>query len=264
MLELLQIEWLKLRRYRTFWVLYLLMILAFPMLMSLAYYVQTRFPKEGRFLFDPAAFFQFPLVWQTAAWLGGFVIMLPALLLITLVTNEFAYRTHRQNIIDGWTRLQFLYAKWIVILLLTVTATLCVFFTALVYGLICGRELSVTSWTEQVQFAGYFFAGMLDYMVWAMLLALLLKRAGLTIGLYLLYAWIIEKIAGIVLNRVAFPAGHYLPLEISNRLVPNPFLKKFPGLAPDTTPASLYLLGTAVYIVIALWLSARLFSRADL
>ncbi len=41
--------------------------------------------------------FAFPEVWQTIAWNSGMLILLPAILIITLTTNEFTYKTHRQK-----------------------------------------------------------------------------------------------------------------------------------------------------------------------
>ncbi|MFK5098226.1 hypothetical protein, partial [Klebsiella pneumoniae] len=57
--------------------------------------------------------FVFPEVWQTVAYFSSFFVLLPSILVIMLVTNEYTYKTHRQNIIDGWSRNEFLLSKLI-------------------------------------------------------------------------------------------------------------------------------------------------------
>jgi ABC-2 type transport system permease protein len=264
MRTLLQIEWLKLKKYRTFWVLYIFMLISFPAVVSLVYVIQTEFPRKARVIFDPVTFFKFPYIWQTTAWLGGFLMILPALLIITLVTNEYTFKTHRQNIIDGLNRLQFIFSKWMIVLGISLSATISVLITAFCFGLICGKELSVTSYAESLQYVFYFLVEILDYLSVAMLLSLLIKRAGLAMGAFFLYAWIIEKIIYVIFEKNNSVIGHYLPLQVTDSLIPNPFFNKLPGVTADTTSPVVYLLFIAAYIVLFSFIEARMFNRADL
>ncbi len=50
--------------------------------------------------------------------------MILGMLFILLITNEVQYRTHRQNIIDGWSRTNFILAKFSVMIAFVVVATL--------------------------------------------------------------------------------------------------------------------------------------------
>ena len=62
--------------------------------------------------------YSFSYVWQNLGfWTSIFVVFI-SILTIILVTNEYQFRTSRQNIIDGWKRLDFYHAKWQVVLLL--------------------------------------------------------------------------------------------------------------------------------------------------
>jgi hypothetical protein len=55
--------------------------------------------------------YDFKHVWQTTSYTSGYILILPVMLLIMLVTNEFTYKTNRQNIIDGLSRLDFINVK---------------------------------------------------------------------------------------------------------------------------------------------------------
>src|SRR5688572_27759840 len=104
MLHLLKIEWLKVKNYRTFWILLLLIMVSIPAFNYMIFDItdnsfgNSKQMKE-MILGRP---FSFPTIWQTIGWISSLMLFIPALLLITITTNEFTYKTHRQNIIDGW------------------------------------------------------------------------------------------------------------------------------------------------------------------
>ena len=107
----LGIEWLKLRSYRAFWVLLIL----FLGLLFLTNYAASHgfFIKTTHNFSIFTKSYSFPNVWDNIGFwvrtLGG---LFPVLVIIS-TTNEFQYRTHRQNIIDGWSRAEFFHAKWL-------------------------------------------------------------------------------------------------------------------------------------------------------
>src|SRR4249920_2835928 len=117
MINLLKIEWMKIKNYRTFWILLAITFICIPAF-NYSFYDLTdnSFPKiKGKSILGTP--FSFPDVWQTVAFNSSLLLFIPAILIITLTTNEFTYKTHRQNIIDGWNRNQFIGVKLIEILL---------------------------------------------------------------------------------------------------------------------------------------------------
>ena len=111
MLRLLQIEWMKVKNYRTFWILLAITIVGMPAFNYTVYDLSNNsFPKiKGKSILGTP--FSFPDVWQTVSWNSSLLLIIPAVLIITLTTNEFTYKTHRQNVIDGWSRSQFINVK---------------------------------------------------------------------------------------------------------------------------------------------------------
>src|SRR5262245_35861746 len=107
--NLLAIEWLKIRRYRAFW----LLIGLFAVLLALWNYQISKgvvqMGAQGVNVLSNA--YTFPDVWSNLGWWGGIFVLFLAILIITLTCNEFTFRTHRQNVIDGWSRLDFYHAK---------------------------------------------------------------------------------------------------------------------------------------------------------
>src|SRR5687767_15496338 len=137
MLHLLKIEWLKVKNYRTFWILLLLIMVSIPAFNYMIFDItDNSFGKDSKQMKEMILGrpFSFPTIWQTIGWISGLMLFIPALLIITITTNEFTYKTHRQNIIDGWARTEFVLVKMIEVLLLAAFTTLLVFLSTIWIG----------------------------------------------------------------------------------------------------------------------------------
>lgn len=222
---LLAIEWLKIKRYRTFWVLVGLFALLLPIW---NYEIASGFMqiggngKSGINFLDTA--YSFPGVWGNIGFWGSIFVVFLSILVIIITTNEYTYRTHRQNVLDGWQRMQFYNAKVLVVLMLASAAALYLFILGLIFGGINSGSLAgMFAGLEQVV---YFFLLSLNYMGFALFIAIWIKRSGLAIGLFLLYGMIIENIArGIINHFMDFPLANLLPLQASDELFPFPLMQ---------------------------------------
>src|SRR2546425_716403 len=106
MLQLLKIEWLKVKNYRTFWILSALYLLSIWGINYIVYVIQHKIYADKKagdvaklFLGGPP--YAFPKVWQMTTNISSFLLFISGLIMIISVTNEFSFKTHRQNIIDG-------------------------------------------------------------------------------------------------------------------------------------------------------------------
>ncbi|MEJ7821431.1 MAG: ABC transporter permease [Chitinophagaceae bacterium] len=265
MMHLLRIEWLKIKGYKTFWVLATLFLVSILGVNYFAYNIKQGISQGSNgtvnsFLGSP---FSFPNVWHTVTYFSSFLLFIPGLMIITSITNEYTYKTHRQNIIDGWSRQQFIHVKIALIIIIAVLSAIFVFLTAIFYGLLSGSDFSF----EKVEFIGYYFIQALSYCLLALLLSVLIKRSGLSIGLFFLYSFIIENFLGAILNNTGGNKGlngpgDYLPLNSVDNLIPFPFFK---GLVPGTQP-SIYVLFalSAVFLFLYYYISVRKFKTQDL
>src|SRR3954463_10705547 len=115
MLRIARTEWLKIKKYRAFWLVMVITALTYPGInyMSLAIYNEATTQKNStrelaKMLFGNP--FSFPETWHTTAYFSSLFIFIPAIVIIMLITNEYTYKTNRQNIIDGWSRKDFMIA----------------------------------------------------------------------------------------------------------------------------------------------------------
>jgi len=152
----LKVEWLKVRNYRTFWILLVVTAACMPAFNYVIYdFTDNSLPKfNGQSILGNP--FSFPAVWRTVPYNSGLLVFLPAILVITLFTNEFSFRTHRQNIIDGWSRSRFIHIKLLEVLALTIGVTILVALTCVCFGFLT-KTLSVRPHWNDVRFIFYFF-----------------------------------------------------------------------------------------------------------
>jgi ABC-type transport system involved in multi-copper enzyme maturation permease subunit len=266
MLRALQIEWMKLKYYRSFWILLAITIICIPAFNYTVYdLMDNSFPKvKGKTILLGSPF-AFPDVWQTVSWNSGLLLLIPAVLIITLTTNEFTYRTHRQNIIDGWSRTQFINVKLLEVFILSVLTTIVVFLTCLVFGHWLNAVPAGTPVWQNLRFVGFFFVQMISYSLIAFLFGMLIKRAGLAMGVFFIYMILEQFVVGLCRNKYKLNGFDYMPEEVTDMLIPRPYAQKFIGTGKSwESHIPIYLSVSLIYILLYCFISNWRFRKTDL
>jgi ABC-type transport system involved in multi-copper enzyme maturation permease subunit len=229
--------------------------------------MDNSFPKiNGKsFLGSP---FAFPDVWQTVAWNSSLLLLIPAILLITLITNEFTYKTHRQNVIDGWSRSQFVTVKLVEVFIFSVLVTIVVFLTTLAFGYFANKPQAGISVFKEVRFLGFFFVQMLSYTMIAFLISMLIKRAGLAIGVFFIYIIIETFIVLFSKNVLKINGLDFMPQEVTDLLIPQPYARKLLA-APDKlkmweSQIPTYLMVATLYLLAYCFIANWRFRKSDI
>ncbi|HEU4471312.1 MAG TPA: ABC transporter permease [Flavisolibacter sp.] len=224
--KLLKTEWLKIRKYRAFWWMGGLVLLSYPGINYIFYQIYKEFlGKEGdaqnqmmrMLLGNP---FTFPEVWHTVAFASSLFLFIPSIVVIMFITNEYTYKTHRQNIIDGWSRGQFMMAKLVDVFLISLIITLLYICVALVIGYLNISEAGSAGMWSESKYIGLFFLQTFSQLSVAFLIAFLARKAFVALGIFIFYFIILEPVLVGVGRRFANDAGRFLPLEISDRMIP--------------------------------------------
>lgn len=260
MSELLSIEWLKIKKYRTFWVIAGLFIVLFP----LFFYMY----KEGAVSFTMGSVimnksFTFPGIWSILSYMASFFVYFLGCLVIILVTNEYVFKTNRQNVIDGWSKLDFLHAKVLLVLGISVIATLWLWLIGLIFGSLQTGDSGPFASNEKVLF---FFIYTFNHLFFALLLGFLLKRSGLAIGMYFLYIMLLEFILKAIVNHNIHDGfGSFLPLESSDNLLPVPLSETVKKMinAPETYSNVSFVAASIIYILIYYVILRRYLMKVD-
>lgn len=231
MMQLLKIEWMKLRGHRFFWIgLGLYLFLTILMLVFFGDFglfgkkeglsSPTDMPLSQSF--GDAGFYQLPFIWQNTTYIAGFFKVIPVFLVIFFLTNEFQYRTLRQNIIDGLSVKEFYWSKLSGVFLITTVSVLAVGCTVLLLALV---HNSSDQWHQLFEHSNYLLGLFMEFLFMMSLgffFGLVFKRSAISIILILLYYYLVEPALGLVFGE---PLAHYLPSRPSRNMIEQPFTR---------------------------------------
>jgi ABC-2 type transport system permease protein len=273
MLNLLKIEWLKIKNYGAFKILSIFFVAGVVLANYVVFIVNKNIvsntPGGSMLSFSP---YNFNLTWQTTSYATGYLLILPAMIIIMLLTNEYTFKTNRQNIIDGWSRHEFITVKLILAFIIALISTILVFLTALGFGFASGTSFSFDGFSH----VGYFFLKALSYNMFAVLISVLVKKTGFAIGLYFIYLaaenfisqmldmWSVKMKLDKTIDLGSI--GDYLPINAADGLLTfpdNPIKSMAKGTLP--TDYTWVVLAFAItYLFLFIWWSRNKYLKADL
>ncbi|MEX2233290.1 MAG: hypothetical protein WD824_14100 [Cyclobacteriaceae bacterium] len=230
MLHLLKIDLKKLISYRTFWIvcgLYFI-TLAFSTASGMEFlkWIARTFEDFGSKLnINRIPLYHFPDVWLNLIYFSGFFKIVLGIMTVISITNEFQYRTLRQNVIDGLSRLEFLYSKILTNLLLSFLSVAMIMVISFVTGLIYTPSINWSFVFADMEFLIAYLIEIFAFLSFALMLGVLIQRSGLTIILLLL-ARMLELIIRENIDEYVPWMIEFLPLESISNLVPMP-LKRY-------------------------------------
>ncbi|MFK7787667.1 MAG: ABC transporter permease [Crocinitomicaceae bacterium] len=240
MKNLIAIEWMKLRRLVTMKVILIIYAITIPIL-----YYCVSFIKFGPFS-TPDWVYQFPDCYTYVAYIASYFNLLIGVIIMVFTSNEIKYKTQRQNVIDGLSKRDMIFAKFALVLIFSIIVTLYVALVGMIFGLIYSDDLSqIFSGLEQI---GVYFISVLGYFSFAFFFASLVRMQALAIILYI-FSTLIEGLIGL-----AIPKGisQFFPLTTFANLVPDPFRKLFAPLMENQPPIpDQFILGQGWSIVFA-------------
>jgi hypothetical protein len=259
MQHILKTEWLKIKKYPAFWWVMGITALTYP---GINYIFHQGFVNNTQtdtskgqiikaLIGNP---FSFPEAWHTVAYLSSVFIFFPAIVVIMLITNEYSYKTNRQNIIDGWSRTEFMFAKMIDVAILTVIITLIYSIVAFTIGTLGSDDTNINRWSS-CYYIGLFAVQTFSQLSIAFLFGLLLRKSFIALAAFSFY-FILETIIVMVLKyKYKISANEYLPLELSQKLIPKPaFIGRLDEAAYQTSLGAVkYHVGYTLALVLITW-----------
>jgi ABC-type transport system involved in multi-copper enzyme maturation permease subunit len=274
--NILQTEWLKVKNYTAFWLLISVAAISYPGINAIVYFTYddiTKGKTQGgaiakMILGNP---FNFPETFHTTAYLSSFFTFIPAIVVIMLITNEYTFKTHRQNIIDGWQKKTFIWGKFVSVALVTFIVSLFFMLVAIILGILATKTYTLAGIFGQSKYILLFSLQVFYQLSIAFLIGLLIRKAFIAYGIFIFYSFIVENImvAFFKLKAVKFGQdfGRLLPMEISDRMIPVPaFLGKFDeaGYKAANAAVNTHVLYTIILTFLIWFLSFTLFKKRDL
>lgn len=238
MSRLLRIEWLKLRPYRPFWILVglysVLIVGIISSIRPLFVFLSSKGANYHGIDLTIIPFYDFPDVWQNIAWIATFFKIFLAFIVIISVNTEITNKTLRQGIIDGMSKKGWLQAKLLLIGSLSVGATVLLFLSGLIMGLIYSHPDGYPLILHDTEFLFAYTLEVFTYLSFALLVSLIVRRTGLVMVGLMMYTFAFEPFLFIFLT---FPPDElnlpewtkalppFFPIRALNNLIRVPFQK---------------------------------------
>lgn len=185
MIRLLQIEFIKLWNNRASKVL---VISYFVLLTSIALVAAIKFDIGPiKFHLAEQGIFNFPYIWHFNTFITAFFKLFLAIVIVSMMANEYSNKTIKQNLIDGLSKKEFILSKFLTVVSFALISTVFVFVVSMVLGLFYSdfNELSIIF--SDLEFLLAFFVKLMGFFAFCLFLGILVKRSAFALGFLILW-----------------------------------------------------------------------------
>ncbi len=227
MLRLLSIELQKLRYNRAAKVI---SIIYFVLITFIALIASIEF-NFGNFHYRVAdlGIFNFPYIWHFTTYMAAILKLFLAVVIVSMVSNEYSYRTLKQNLIDGLSKKEFVLSKFLTVLLFALISTIFVFFVSLILGLMFSDYNQIDIIFSQMQYIGAYFLKLVAFFSFCLFLGILVKRSAFALGFLIVWQVVEWLLYGLLKwqifkdSEIADQVSRIFPLNAMANLIKEPF-----------------------------------------
>lgn len=175
--------------------------------------------------------FNFPYIWHFNTYIAAILKFFLAVVIVSMMANEYSYGTLKQNLIDGMSKKEFVTSKFLTVVVFAGVSTLFIFILSLILGLSFSSYNEVGIIFSEMEYLIAYFVKLTGFFSFCLFIGILIKRSAFALGF--LFVWnIIEGIIIGILNFKVFPDSdfdknitQFLPLESMSNLIVEPFTK---------------------------------------
>ena len=228
MIRLLQIEFIKLWNNRASKVL---IISYFVLLTSIALVAAIKFDIGPiKFHLAEIGIFNFPYIWHFNTFVTAFFKLFLAIVIVSMMANEYSNKTIKQNLIDGLSKKEFILSKFLTVVTFSVISTLFVFIVSLILGLIYSDFNEFSIIFSDLEFILAFFVKLIGFFSFCLFLGILVKRSAFALGFLIMWQ-IFEGIVRGLMRWKLFDGDTtdaimgFFPLQSMFNLIKEPFTR---------------------------------------
>lgn len=175
--------------------------------------------------------FNFPFIWHFNTYIAAFLKLFLAIVIVSMMANEYSYGTLKQNLIDGMSKKEFILSKFLTVVLFALCSTVFVFVMSLLLGFSFSSYTELSIVFSDLEYLLAFFIKLVGFFSFCLFLGILVKRSAFALG-FLLVWYIIESITKGILAFRIFPnsdissrISQFFPLQSMSNLIAEPFTR---------------------------------------
>ena len=232
MLRLLSIEFHKLKHNRASRIL---SIIYFGLLTSIALVAAIKFDIGPiKFHLAEQGIFNFPYIWHFNTYIAAIFKFFLLLVIVSMMANEYSYKTLKQNLIDGLSKKEFILSKFYTVVVFALISTIFVFVTSLILGLIYSDFNEFSIIFSDLSYLIAFFVKLVGFFAFGLFLGILIKRSAFAVAAMIV--WLIGEsiLKGYLFwsfrgqtnkDEMVNNIMQFLPLESMSNLIKEPFTR---------------------------------------
>lgn len=228
MKRLLQIEFIKLWNNRSSKIL---IIAYFALLTSIALVAAIKFDIGPiKFHLADQGIFNFPYIWHFNTFVTAFFKLFLAIVIVSMMSNEYSNKTIKQNLIDGLSKKEFVLSKFLTVISFSLISTLFVFVVSMILGLIYSDYNEISIIFSDLEFLLAFFVKLMGFFSFCLFLGVLVKRSAFALGFLILWQVFEGFVRGMIRwkffdSETTDAIMGFFPLNSMYNLISEPFTR---------------------------------------
>ena len=274
MLRLLQLELQKLLLNRTSKIL---IFISFVLPFSVLILSSIKINVFGFFTLElgELGIYNFPIIWHITTFFASQFKFFFAIVVVSMIGNEYSNKTIKQNLIDGLSKKEFILSKFYTIVFFSLVATVLLFLISLLIGLYYSSYNELNIILSGTEFLLAYFVKLVGFFSLCLFAGMLVKRSAFALAfLFVLYC--IEWLLVLLIYwqsdyDLASKIQSFFPLDSMYRLIDEPVRRIVMTKFPDKTEIAYdYALHWYELVIVLVWtaifvfLSYRLLKKRDL
>lgn len=179
--------------------------------------------------------FNFPYIWHFNTYIAAWFKFFLAIIIVSMMANEYTYGTLKQNLIDGLSKKEFILSKFLVVGSFALASTIFVFIMSLILGYSFSSYNEFSIVFSDLEYLVAFFIKLAAFFSFCLFLGILVKRSAFALGF--LFIWFVfEKISYGILKFEILNGNNktidfadklykFFPLESMSNLIKEPFTR---------------------------------------
>ena len=226
MIRLLQIEFIQLWNNRASKIL---IISYFVLLISITLLAVIKFDiGPVKFHLAEQGIFNFPYIWHFNTFVTAFFKLFLAIVIVSMMANEYSNKTIKQNLIDGLSKKEFILSKFLTVVSFALISTVFVFVVSLILGLIYSDFTEMSIIFSDLEFILAFFLKLVGFFSFCLFLGILVKRSAFALGFLILWVIFEQMLFGLLgWKLVSWETANTIkglfPLQSMSNLIDEPF-----------------------------------------
>ena len=125
--------------------------------------------------------------WHFNTFITAFFKLFLAIVIVSMMANEYSNKTIKQNLIDGLSKKEFILSKFLTVVSFALISVIFVFVVSLILGLIYSdyNELSIIF--SDLEYLLSFFIKLVGFFSFCLFLGILVKRSAFALGFLILW-----------------------------------------------------------------------------